>query len=154
MDEFISTLEETLDYKRKRKFDDTFTFEEKLEKLSFKLQRIARQLQKLVDAKATLENGNLFKYSVQKAVFGSNFGKYYIELNLPDCDAYIEYMRRGDGPYILSINHRMNGRTLEESADDDEILVDLAIFLGNKLGSLGMLDKEIYPKKVQDHLGI
>jgi hypothetical protein len=157
MNEFINVLEETLDYKRRRKFDDKFTFKEKLKKLPPELNIIVNQLQQLVDAKATLENGSLFQYSIHKAVYGPNFGNYFIELNFTDCETCIDYIAtKGIGHYVLSVNHRSCPEgTLEESAGNaDEILVNLAIFLGNTLGSIGMLDKNVYPKKVQDHLGI
>jgi|ERR1035437_6166847 hypothetical protein len=152
MNDFIDIIQDRLeDKKSKRKVLD-LSFEEKLEKLPVSLHRTARQLQLLVDSKAMLENGSLFQYDV-----AINEGAYYILLNFPGLDTHLSYGSNGT-IYLYQLDERglsdqaMVSYLTEKT--EEKFLRKLAHYLGSRLGNLGLLDKQIYSKDTQDHLGI
>jgi|ERR1035437_2816575 hypothetical protein len=171
MNSFINTIQDGVESKRERKIRDEFTFKVKLRRLQPELSLVAHSLKQLVDAKATLENGSLFQFHINK----SGARPYDIILNFPDSNVVIYYNPSSKisknkiyNGTIGSMGSTMGsmGYTLEENkynlrmraflyADNEADFLDiLASYLGDKLGGVGMLDKEFYSPKIQSHLNL
>jgi hypothetical protein len=154
MNDFIDIIQDRLEGKKRHHRPDEFSFNQKIKRLQPELHSIAKELQKLVEVKATLDNGSLFQYSIDK----NGEPPYYIVLGFSSAFSSISYGNEFDKTnksYSLYESHRStNFRNSFETQSEKEFLKFLAKYLGDKLGDLGLLDKQIYNKKTQDHLGI
>jgi hypothetical protein len=171
MNEFIDILQEEIALKRNRKRNrkDSLSFDEKLKILPSQLHSIAKNLQMLVDAKATLDDGSLFQYFVTT----NSKGTSYIHLNLVSSIANIHFynssevaplasflkgtsQRQTDEPgYFLIESHRNLAMKAVTKTDDENFFLNvLGYYLSEKINTLGFLDNNFYAPKTQDHLGI
>jgi|ERR1035437_1496467 hypothetical protein len=117
-------------------------FDVDYEKISPKLLPIAKLLEQLVIADARLKNGSFFQ-----VVLVGDGNVLHIPLNLFDF-IEIHASKSSDGAFAFLAP----GRTTTKIITDPER--ELAKELGKHLGSLGLLDKSVYSKNVQDTIGI
>src|ERR1035437_129993 len=153
MDNFLDIIQEELAQKRTwESIDHPLTFEEKLLKISPKLHKIAKYLQKLVDSKALLESGDFFQYHLG---YRPN-ADYCLEMDFRGLKAQIyDTATNYNAAYALDeLYTSVNTTQVIRSKEEAVFIEKLAHYLGQKLGSLGLLDKQIYSKEAQDHLGI
>jgi hypothetical protein len=154
MDNFIDTIQDGLEIKRQYQRPDEFSFSQKLKRLQPELRPVAKELQRLVEAKATLDTGDPFKYSIYR---GPDGGNYVIILDFypQECLISYSYYKEGEDNYFLSESNGLVESYGEAHYNSQNHFIDyLSFYLGERLGSLGLLDKQIYSKKTQDHLGI
>ena|ERR1035437_2778730 len=117
------------------------SFKEKIKILPEQLRPIARKFETLVKAKATFENNSLFDYSVGPYTYENES----ILIPFPDAELWITYFSEGNTSGYSCVFEHCNSYFNAETGfnEVDEVLEMLSVFLGRKLGSLGMLDKEI-----------
>jgi hypothetical protein len=154
MDEFIDIIQEGLEGKRQYHQPDEFSFSQKLKRLQPELRPVAKELQRLIEAKATLDTGAPFRYLIYQ---NSESENYMIGLDLYPHACLLSYdkkRKREPGYELLDADDLME--TCGEMRTDSlsYFIKFLGFYLGERLGGLGLLDKQIYSKKTQDHLGI
>jgi hypothetical protein len=158
MDTLINIIEERLEQKQNFKVKDKLSFKQKLKKLPPELHPIAHELQKLVDSKATLDDGRLFTYSIQSSTLLGDKSEHSLFLDFYHHSLALSYGEStGTTPeYLLfEMDHfSLNGHAIIVTDSPDEVLEYLGDYIGVSLGSLGLLDRQIYSKKTQDSLGI
>jgi|ERR1035437_812429 hypothetical protein len=135
-----------------------------LKELSEALAPIAKELDRLIEAEATLLNGQKISYS-----FIASDSQHHtlpcLSISLPKTilqvfDNSQRPLNHMSSVYYYRQKHYENSEETFESthvyqfSDLNNLLEQLAKDLAQELFSLGLLDKDIYPKKVQDTLDL
>src|ERR1035437_2800270 len=142
MDSFIEKLGDRIEKKRLRSQENRRIASDDFEKL-------IEILEKIVDAKAMFVNGQMFKIDLSR-----NTENQTVDIYLPNTIIRIENTG-GHCFTVMWIPEVGDRRDSRRNFDGlDNFLEFLLPALSEKLENLGFLDKDIYPKKVQDTIGI
>src|ERR1035437_2807101 len=158
MSNFISLIQEQVEKHQRLNTisEQTILFQVNWKSLPKELIPIVKNLEALTKAKTKLKNGNFLYVRTEERK-----APFYFKVDEPAHQALviplgnakkiiIGYFSRRERSYYLSLpgGAKHYSDTLEEA----EYMISR--YLGPEIGSLGLLDKSVYKKKIQDMIGI